>query len=1224
MAKTAICGWSALGSIRYITKTLLSLRASEMRSQCTDRNSILLAMKLTFVLLTAAFLNVSASGISQNVSFSGQNVPLTKVFDQVKKQTGYVITYTESVLAGTHPISLQVKNIPLEEFLKKLLADQPVSYLIDAKTILLVRKSTSSDRQLSNTAGITSLSLADILITIRGRVLDEKGEPIEGATATIKGSNKGTTTNGNGNFELNADKGDVLVVTYIGYVSKEIKLTSDMFSAGNTLTISLSKADIQLDTAQVVINTGYQKVSEQRMTGSVVSVGREELEKRNAVNIMQNLEGAVPGLVQFRGNAVIRGVGTLNANTAILVVVDGLPIEGSIADINPYDVESINVLKDAAAAAIYGARASNGVIVVTTKRAKEKARTTVEVSGNITITNKPDYSYRNDMTAAQQVDWESDYYNWYYNGGSGQPLQQTLITVQNRINTGGSITPVNYAYYQLNKGQITQTQFDASINELKANDFAGQFKEHALLNGLLQQYNLALRTNNGKTQSSLVVNYTTDNSGIINAYNRRLNLFYKGTYSPSNWLDIDYGVNSVIGRQRSHTSRDATNPFNVPSYYRLLNSDGSKAYYTLSDFNAYSKIGDTLTGLNSFGFNHLDELGRDFTNTSSMNTRYYVNLNLKILKGLTINPMFQYEDNTTRSSAYSEAESYNMRFMQNAFTRVNINPSTKQVTYNRRLPAGGRLASSELISPSYTARIQANYDRTLGKHRVSGIGGFEIRQMRSYGKRGVLLGYNDQLQTQLTNNFNFGILDTVTSTPWLASYPTGAIFSDRFQDFALTLDEMHRFASAYGNITYTYDGKYNLFGSLRKDYADLFGGDEKYRGKPLWSAGASWIISNEDFLKNTRIVNYLKLRGSYGFSGNIRYATAKLAATTGTNRIIQVVNASIQNPPNPGLRWEKTATTNIGLDFGLLENRLKGSFDFYRKIGTDLFAERRLDPTEGFTTLVTNNASMKNHGVELMIAYDWFRPVQPDGFRWTTNLIGAWNKNRITEVDTLNPPASQIAGGQAFRLGYPVNSIFSFQFAGLDGTGMPLFYDSKGNKTTTALGINETGALVYSGESVPTRSFSINNDFSLKGFTVSVFAVYYGGHYFRARPVPASLQNPQYSPLPVYLLNGWTPTNTDTDVPGSGQYFQPATNTQYFFADNLVRRADFIKIRNIVFGYDLPRHVVSKIRGSNLRVRFQLNDPKAIWTKQTDVHVDPETGIVPVPTSFVFGINANF
>jgi TonB-linked SusC/RagA family outer membrane protein len=1173
---------------------------------------LILIMKLIIIMMIATLTQVSAAGFAQKVSLNEKNILLKTIIGKIGKQTGYDFVFDSRLIGNKTRITVNLDNVQLEEALNVIFKNQNLDFNIKNKVIVLERKNTSFLDKI-----IEKFSAIDV----GGTILDENGKKLAGATIKIKGSNRSVVSDKNGQFFLTGIIGnETLIVSYIGYEITELSLKESQNT--RSLTIRLKLIVGQLNEVAIV-NTGYQKLSREKITGSVVTIGAEELEKRNTVNILQNLEGIVPGLVLYRGNTTMRGVGTFQSNSNVLVVVDGLPIEGSIADLNPYDIESINVLKDAAATAIYGARASNGVIVVTTKRAKEKGKTTVEASSNFTITDKPDYSYRNFMAPAEQVDWASNYYNWWFNGAGGT-VANPITTFENNLNTGSGITPIQYGYYQLKKGQINQSQLDGMLAELKTHDFAREYRDNALKNQAIQQYNFALRTNNGKSQNSLVVNYTTDNGGIINAFNKRLNLFYKGTYSLGKWLDIDYGVNSVIGKIRTHNSYYATNPFNVPAYYSLLNADHSRAYYTTNQINKYLTVFETTPGLYSMKLNHLDELERDFVNTTVLNTRYYVNLNFKVLKGLTINPMFQYEDNRRDVSAYSEAESYTMRWLHNAYATRSGTPGN--YTYGNLLPVGGKLNTTRERSPNYTGRVQANYDREFGKHAFIGLAGLELRETRIYGQRGVLLGYDDQLQTQATNNVNFGTMYNVTGTFWMPTYPVRQSHFGEISDMSLIPDTRHRFASGYANLTYSYDKKYNLFGSVRKDYADIFGGDEKYRGRPLWSAGASWVASNEDFLKNLPALNYLKVRATYGLTGNIRTDVAAiLTAINETNPITQLPNARVTNPPNPELRWEKTATSNIGIDFRLFDNRLRGALDLYRRKGTDLFALKRFDPSEGFTSMVVNNASMTNSGVELNLGYDWIRPSAPGNFGWSSNLSGAWNENKIVYVDELTRSPLSLASGGAYKVGYPVRSIFSFKFAGLTNTGIPQWYNAAGVPTTTALGPNDADAIVYSGSADPKVNLSFNNDFTYKGVSLSVFAVYYGGHYFRARPIPAPLQNPFYSQLPSYISNSWTPTNTETDIPGSGQYYQTPKTTQYNYSDNLVRSADFIKIRSIVMGYTIPNAIASKIKASNLKLRFQLNNPKSIWIKQKDVHVDPETlSGAPVLTSYVFGFTANF
>lgn len=1192
---------------------------------------IMLIMRLTTVLLIATILQVSAAGFAQKIYLSRTNAPLKTIIKELRGQSGYDFLYTDDLLAKAKPVNIKAVNMDFQDVLKHIFKNQPLTYSVNSKTIVISEKENTFMDKIINYFRA---------IDVTGKVVDEKGAPMVGATVKVKGNPKTTTTDQNGSFVLtDVEENAVLEITYVGFKTVSINAATSL----GIIRMEMAEAGLQ---EVEIVNTGYQTIQQTKMTGSVTTIGAEEISKRNSTNILQNLEGVVPGLVQTRLRTTIRGLSSIaNDMRGILYVVDGLPIEGNIQQINPYDIESVSALKDAAAAAIYGARASNGVIVITTKKAKEVGRTVLEASSNITVTEKPDYSYRQWMTPSQQVDYEGNYYRWFFNGGGqGGPVYADPANFfeNNYIKTSAFVTPVGYGFYQLKRGQINQAQLDARLSDLKTNDFLKQYRDNAIQTGLTQQYNLALRTNNGKSQNSLVVNYTIFNNGgnnnttggvetgnslaLINAYTKSLNLFYKGSYSVGKWLELDYGVNSVIGKIRTHNSEFANNPANVPAYLKLLNEDGSRNSYYTNRFNGYNPINAVnSSALASFRFNHLDELERDYNENSTINTRYYLNLNIKPIQGLTINPMFQVEDGRNTSRTYSDPSSYTMRIIQNAYT-INTGTAANPV-YSNLLPAGGKLGTYQNKSTNYTARAQANYTKDFGKHSVIALAGSEFRQTTLFaGLRGILLGYDDQYQTQATNQVNFGNLyNMATGTLWDPGY---ALRQYHFQQISsneiLPRETQRRFASGYANVTYTYASKYSVFGSARKDYANVYGSDEKYRGRPLWSAGGAWVASSEEFLKPVNFINYLKMRGSYGLTGNTKDVTAYLAATTVLNPVTQVPGANILNPPNPQLRWEKTATINLGIDFNLLSNRLRGTFDWYRRSGTDLFALKRLDPSEGFTEMTINNADMINKGVELSLAYDWSKASRSGDFAWSSNITGSINNNKITSVDELTGNPNVLAQGNSFKVGYPVASIFAFRFAGLNNLGQAQFYNAVGQPSIANFGPNDANAIAYMGSEDPRYNLSFNNDFSFKGFTLSVFAIYQGGNYFRARQVPTPLPGPGYVQMPSYLLNSWTPTNTNTDIPGSGQYYQASLNNHYQYSDNLVRPADFFKIRNIVLGYDIPRELAAKIMASNVRFRFQINNPNITWYKQKDIRIDAETNAARIPTSFVFGLNANF
>lgn len=504
-----------------------------------------------------------------------------------------------------------------------------------------------------------------------------------------------------------------------------------------------------------------------------------------------------------------------------------------------------------------------------------------------------------------------------------------------------------------------------------------------------------------------------------------------------------------------------------------------------------------------------------------------------------------------------------------------------------------------------------------------------------------MLGYDDQLQSSSTQSVNFDILSKMENSPYYqagvsghGSYPAGQFAWDPYIDGSLqpVIETLHRYGSGYANATYTYDDRYNIFGSFRKDYADIYGLNTKYRGRPLWSVGAGWLIHNEAFMKDVKWVDFLKLRFSYGVTGNIyQGATSYMTATSSdVNEINNLPYGKIQSPANPNLRWEKSITTNIGIDFSFFNNRLRGALDYYNKVGKDIFAQRQIDPTSGFTSMVVNTASMKNNGVELSLTYDWFRAPSREAFAWTTNFTFAYNKNKVTDVENPALNAWQLINNP-YKTGYPTSALWSYQFAGISGEagieGMTLYYIEPGEDgtptTTTAPSGRSTSVLIYSGQSEPKVVMGMDNSFRWKGFSLSILMAYYGGHKMRAIPFDETFAF-SYSPVASYFLDAWdAETNPNSDIPGVGRYASTAIGSETRFADRSVYNASFLKIRNIVLGYDLPNEWIRHLGMNRVGIRFQIDNPKALWTANK-VNVDPETLGLRLPSSFIFGLNVNF
>ena len=796
-----------------------------------------------FIWMGAAHAQLDEDIHTKTVTLGFNQEKLFNALLALEEKSGFKLVFPGEPVNAAYPVNLQKEERTVAATLQLILRGTDLNFKQTGNTIVLFLANEKKDIPESPST-----------VTVRGTVRDEAGESLPGAVVMPKDVTKinGTITDANGNFILpNVSPDEILVFSFVGYEKQEIAI-----DGRTTLSVTLVPGAQLLE--EVVV-TGYQSIARGKVTGAVSTVNADVLEERYTTNIMSNLEGRVAGLVTDGDNITIRGLGSLYAVNSPLIVVDGLPIEGSWQDLNPYDIESVTVLKDAAATAMYGSRASAGIIVITTKKPRDAGRISVDVQANFTIHQKRNLDYADNflMTPAQQVDAEEDYYKYRYLT-EGTAVNNRVSFRDNTLNKNQPYSPIQYAYYRLGENMTTEAEVNDLLGELRQNDYAKEYGDHILRKQLVQQYNIAIRSMSDKYQSSLVINYKQDNMGYINENDKRFTLFYKGEYKMAKWLNLSFGVNSIL--QNSHYSsydgwlNKARDPFSEFAYSRLLNDDGSHANH--------SRFGNGLftddPAFRPTHYNALEEMAYDQTRYDRQSSRYNGGLLFYIMDGLTAQGQFIYESERNTSSRFSEAESYLMRMMRNAYTRDNGG------SWEYMIPeTGGRLVTDNRKGDYWTTRGQLNYSRVFAqKHAVDLLAGMEFRETRSKGTRGLLMGYDDQLQTQNTANMNMVELRAWQTNPYYYDMNTVSFFGLIENSMALHPEAWHRFASGYGNITYTYDKKYNLFGSFRKDYADVYGLNSKYRGKPLWSAGASWVISDEEFMKDIRWVDYLKVRTS--------------------------------------------------------------------------------------------------------------------------------------------------------------------------------------------------------------------------------------------------------------------------------------------------------------------------------------------------------------------------
>ena len=1154
------------------------------------RRKILWIMRWNVVFIFICTLQVAAinSTAQEKVSLNLKDMTAEQIFREIKRQTGLDFVYNEEQCRNLGKMSVKVKDMPVDQVLNDLLQHQGFSWsLMDG--IILIKAQANPQAQKKE-------------FRANGIVKDEHGNLLPGVAILIKGTTTGVVTDVNGKFTIivPAEPAQTLVFSFLGMKSTERKVTGEQ-----PLDIVLSEAMTELDD---VIVTGYQSIKREDATGAFSSVRADQLEKRYSDNILESLEGRVPGLLSYNtgmnedgGKTLsIRGVSTFTNNTSPLVVVDGLPIEGTIDDVNPSDIASINILKDAAAASIYGARASNGVIVITTKKGQHN-KTEVSVSADWTVNQKVDYSYFNYMNGEQQVELESRHFAAAY----ANPAFGPQLNMMAGIFTHGYLSPAFSLYDQKYSNKLTDSALEEQLSRLKKNNFLNDYKKNVLKNEFVQRYNLALRGQTGLLSSNFVINFKNSNSGIINANDRNTNLSYKGSFPIVKGLTVEFGTNININWKKEHNSAYALNPFCVPAYTSLFDEAGNRNYYSTPAVYEQDAAIVSNSSLKSMAFNHLDELNRDFINTKRISSRYFLHAFMNIIDGLGVSGQFQYEDINSDVSGLSEAESYTARYLYNIFMSEDNKPV---------MPDGGILKKREERGTYYTFRAQVSLSQNYKeKHAVSALAGVEVRQTKYRIEKNMLFGYDNQLLTDQMGHTNLNAMREMQVSAMFpmrnGNSPNGVYSMSIHPNFGVS-ETNHNYVSYYANANYTYDRRYSVFASYRRDLTDLFGTDPKFRRRPLWSAGLSWNLQHENFMQDVKPVNVLKLRASYGLTGNIDQSTSSyMTASTGVNQYTGERWSTLNTPPNDQLRWEKTATVNLGLDFALLDHRVTGSLDWYHKYSTDLLTSTPLDPSEGFTSLTINNGEALNTGIELGVNVRWFQKNQKSAFGWTTSLNLGYNKNEIKKVDLKPVGMMSMVRMQALVEGKPIRALYSSQYAGLDETGDILWKQADGTTTKASPNTFNAEDAVYSGAVDPQVTMGFENELTYKGFALSAMLVYYGGHKMRADQwtnCGMSFLGYGYTgALPQYMLNGWIPENTNTEIPGNGLYAPASTTYDYMaYADRFIEDAAFIKLRNVTLSYTFSNRICKHLRLSGLKLRVQGNN---LWTwTKNDLGVDPE------------------
>lgn len=1045
--------------------------------------------------------------------------------------------------------------------------------------------------------------------TIKGMVFDDLGEPLIGVTILVKGTKLGCSTDLDGAFEILLPKQEkvTLVVNYVGMKTKEVEATT-----GSSINITLEPSVDMLD---AVIVSGFQTISRERNTGSAVVINADKLAKVQSADLGSKLEGISPGLTIYNNQMSIRGNSSFSISSTPLLVVDGQPTTGmSLSDINPETIENVTVLKDAAATSLYGVYASNGVIVVTTKRGADN-KLQANISASFYLNPLPSLDYQHLASTSDIIDLEREMLLSdpdYMKNPAGYFATKTSKT------NAAYMSQVDMLYYRLANGQISESDVNASLDRLRRNDYRREYQRELQQNSLTQDYNLSLNAGSDKYSFYAALRYEKKGFHTKFDSNHRISFYTRNEIKATDWFRLNIGANLWLNKT-TYTQASGLGDTAAMPYDTLRDSDGSLSHRYL--YNQVLAEGVNATdGLNFMGYNAIEESAMNKYKTDDLYMKYFLQAIFDIAPGLNLELKGQYEKRKANSKEYDEADSYMMRSMINEFAASNSRGG-----FDYHIPQGGRMYNRDANYDNYNIRAQFNYRNTFGeKHDLTALLGAEAREDKSDYHISERYGYDDQ---RLTYSF----------VDWAILSQKGVVGSlyanSRTKSENLSVSEVkHRYVSAYFNAGYVYDARYSANVSVRVEQADLFGSDPKYRYRPLWSVGGSWNMNKEKFMRDITWIDLLKLRVTYGITGMVDQSSSPyLLASFATSPYSNGPITMILTPPNSSLRWEKTSTFNAGIDFMLL-NRLSGSLDFYNKYSSDLLVNKSIDPSLGFDGMArANNGAMRNLGFEVSLSYEWIRTRD---FNFTTSLTTAYNKNTIEKVDYKPTDALDMMRYPTYNYlqGDTYNSLYAYRYAGLTETGNPSVYDQDG-QTVSINPVRNIGAVICAGQLTPKWNGALNLDFRWKDLTVFAKLVYYAGHSLRVDVPTLYDSNNKILDGKVHeaIVDRWTETNKNTAIPVMGIHGDSGERNEHWrYADVNTANASFVKLRNIGVAYSLPSSLLRKTKAfKNVQFRFQIDN---LFRITSNGHgIDPEAfdanrGVrnsQQTPT-YVWGVNINF
>lgn len=1116
-----------------------------------SRQKLIRYMKLTIFFVFVGLMSVSAAGFSQatKINLRVDNASMTDFFSKVEEVSDYYFFFKNDAVNISKRVSLDVKNQTIEKILDEVLSGTDLKYRIIDHYIVISNGQENDEN--------SSLQQA-LKFDIKGSVKSTNGEGIPGVTVAVKGTTMGTITDADGNFTLSIPSGTgTLMFSFVGLKTQEIAINNK-----KVINVVMEEESIGLEE---VVAVGYGTVKKKDLTGAVSQVDATKMEAESTSNMTDVLRGQLPGLsVNFTTSAkglssasdmLVRGETSVRANSddqkaanAPLIVVDGMIYNGDLSDINPVDIQSYDILKDASSAAIYGARASNGVIIITTKKGK-KGKPTINVSTSVGIATLSN-AHIPIMNAQQFIDWRIAGFEanerhqvgigpGYYNDPSKLP---SGVSVDQWKAYDGSTSASDLKGIWLNRigfSPIEITNYEAG----KTDDFT----KYSYQTGMTQDYNVSLSGSTDAVSYYWSLGYT-ENEGI------RYNETFKTTRSRINlegkvtdWLKVGTNTNFAIRDESPVLASD--NLLNNTPYASMYEDDG----VTIT----YAPTGNVSSSRNPW----LDMVYRDrFLKYNTLNSKIY---------GLITFPL-----GITFQSEYITRFNWNRDY--NSYNSGHLDWGVQ----------GGRASRANTTIFEWQLNNILKWNKTFGDHN------FDVTMVQNAEKYQYWYDYMERQQFQPSDVLGYHRMQAATEDVNINSN-----------------DQVSTGDALLARLNYTYKNRYNLTGSFRRDGYSAFG--QKNPRANFGSAALGWTISEEDFY-HIAWMDMLKLRLSYGTNGNRGVGIYDALSNLATGKFVLIENGVAQyvsqlftsNMANPNLKWERTGSFNLGLDFSLFRGRIRGNVDAYTQKTTDLLIPRQLPNITGYSSVFSNLGQINNKGWEISLNSENLKKGE---IRWQTNFSIAHNKNEVvhlygdytTDANGNKKEVDDIPN--QWFIGHALDQIWDYKVVGVwqESEKDEAAKYSRAPGDFKLLDVNGDGYYtnddkVFQGYTTPKYRLTMRNDFEYKNWELSVKMYSYLG-YFSANDHKKN-NDVFYDRGTSFNAPYWTPANPSNSW---------ARVESYESGFTVWENNSFVRLDNVALTYSVPKDLLHKISVVSCRVSLVAQNP-LVWTPHW-TWMDPES-----------------